>query len=84
MPPARYNLDVERRLDHYRTMARIRAFEDTAARAQAEGYVGGAVHRSIGQEAVASGVCVTLVAKPLEALLRVTQEAILEAVAELA
>ncbi len=84
MAPARYNLDVDRRLDHYRTMARIRAFEDTVARTQAEGYVGGAVHRSISQEAVASGVCVTLVAKPLEDLLRVTPEAILEAVAELA
>ncbi len=78
MAPARYNLDVERRLDHCRTMARIRAFEDTAARAQSEGYVGGALHRSIGQEAVASRVCVTLVAKPLEVLLRVTPEAVAE------
>ena len=57
---ARPNFDVERLLAHYRTMARIRAFEEAAERAHLEGHVKGAVHLSIGQEAVASGVCIHL------------------------
>jgi len=57
---ARANIDVERLLAHYRAMARIRAFEEAAERAHQEGHVKGAVHLSIGQEAVASGVCVHL------------------------
>ncbi len=54
------NIDSDRLLAHYRAMCRIRAFEEAAAEAQAEGHVGGAVHQSIGQEAVASGICVHL------------------------
>jgi acetoin:2,6-dichlorophenolindophenol oxidoreductase subunit alpha len=57
---ARANFDAERLLAHYRTMARIRAFEEAAERAHQEGHVKGAVHLSIGQEAVASGVCIHL------------------------
>jgi acetoin:2,6-dichlorophenolindophenol oxidoreductase subunit alpha len=57
---ARSNFDVERLLTHYRTMARIRAFEEAAERAHQEGHVKGAVHLSIGQEAIASGVCIHL------------------------
>ncbi|MDP6707995.1 MAG: thiamine pyrophosphate-dependent dehydrogenase E1 component subunit alpha [Alphaproteobacteria bacterium] len=41
-------------------MCRIRAFEEAAERAQKAGHVGGAVHQSIGQEAVAVGVCANL------------------------
>src|SRR5207244_7786979 len=57
---ARANFDVERLRAHYRTMARIRAFEEAAERAHQDGHVKGAVHLSIGQEAVASGVCMHL------------------------
>ena len=54
---ARRNLDTERFLAHYVTMRRIRAFERAALRAAREGLATGAIHVSIGQEAVASGVC---------------------------
>ena len=60
MNARQHNLDAERLLQHYRTMWRIRAFEEAAERAQREGHVGGAVHQSIGQEAVAVGVCANL------------------------
>ncbi|TVR11705.1 MAG: thiamine pyrophosphate-dependent dehydrogenase E1 component subunit alpha [Salinarimonadaceae bacterium] len=42
------------------TMWRIRAFEELAVRAQKEGLALGAIHPSIGQEAVAAGVCLNL------------------------
>ena len=54
---ARRNLDTERFFAHYATMQRIRAFEHNALRAAREGLATGAIHASIGQEAVASGVC---------------------------
>ncbi|MCC7272048.1 MAG: thiamine pyrophosphate-dependent dehydrogenase E1 component subunit alpha [Alphaproteobacteria bacterium] len=57
---ARANLDRARILGHYRTMTRIRAFEEAAEQALKDGHVKGAVHLSIGQEAVASGVCANL------------------------
>jgi pyruvate dehydrogenase E1 component alpha subunit len=41
----------------YAAMARIRAFENQADASQRAGHVKGAVHLSIGQEAVAVGVC---------------------------
>ncbi|MDP6345482.1 MAG: thiamine pyrophosphate-dependent dehydrogenase E1 component subunit alpha [Alphaproteobacteria bacterium] len=41
-------------------MRRIRAFEEAAEAASLDGRVGGAVHLSIGQEAVAAGVCANL------------------------
>lgn len=44
----------------YRTMARIRAFEEATDAAVKEGLVKGAAHLSIGQEAVAAGVCINL------------------------
>src|ERR1700755_642553 len=44
----------------YRTMARIRAFEETALEAHKAGEIPGPLHVSIGQEAVAAGVCVNL------------------------
>lgn len=47
----------QRVLAHYATMCRIRAFEEAAERAASEGLITGAAHLSIGQEAVAAGVC---------------------------
>ncbi|HET6501402.1 MAG TPA: thiamine pyrophosphate-dependent dehydrogenase E1 component subunit alpha [Amycolatopsis sp.] len=44
----------------YRTMSLIRHFETTAARLLASGELNGFLHLSIGQEAVAAGVCETL------------------------
>ena len=51
---------IRRLTAHHRTMLRIRAFEETAEAAAREGLVKGAIHLSIGQEAVASGVCANL------------------------
>jgi pyruvate dehydrogenase E1 component alpha subunit len=64
-------LDAERALALYRTMARIRAFEDAAEQASLGGVaafgaslatakVRGPLHLSTGQEAVAAGVCAHL------------------------
>ncbi len=47
-------------LDLYRTMATIRAFEERIAREFRTGEIPGFVHLSIGQEAVAAGVCAHL------------------------
>ncbi|WP_320669106.1 thiamine pyrophosphate-dependent dehydrogenase E1 component subunit alpha [Patulibacter defluvii] len=49
--------DHERRLDDLRTMVRIRAFEERVSRHFREGLIPGFVHVSIGQEAIAAGVC---------------------------
>jgi len=57
--PAR-NLDVARLSAHHRLMWRIRAFEQQALQALADKLVLGAIHPSIGQEAVAAGVCSNL------------------------
>ncbi|WP_372421677.1 thiamine pyrophosphate-dependent dehydrogenase E1 component subunit alpha [Salinarimonas chemoclinalis] len=54
------NLDSERLVAHLDTMWRIRAFEEAALRGLAEGLVRGAIHPSIGQEAVAAAVCLNL------------------------
>ena len=54
------NLDVARLFNSYRTMLRIRAFEEAAVRGLDEKLVLGAIHPSIGQEAVAVGVCANL------------------------
>ena len=51
------NIDVERFLEHHKLMHRIRAFEMAALKANAEKLVLGAIHLSIGQEAIAVGVC---------------------------
>ncbi|MGO8916113.1 MAG: thiamine pyrophosphate-dependent dehydrogenase E1 component subunit alpha [Stellaceae bacterium] len=58
--PPRANLDAERLLAHYRMMSRIRAFEEAAEAALKAGEVKGAIHLSIGQEAIAAGVCANL------------------------
>jgi len=56
-PGSRSNLDLPRLLQAYRLMQRIRIFEELAIRAEKEGLALGAIHPSIGQEAVAAGVC---------------------------
>ena len=50
-------LGAEEALDLYRTMVRIRQFETTAGKLFAAGQLPGFIHLSIGQEAVAAGVC---------------------------
>jgi pyruvate dehydrogenase E1 component alpha subunit len=52
--------NTRRWLDLFRTMVRIRAFEETALAAHAAGQMPGPLHVSIGQEAVAAGVCLNL------------------------
>jgi len=47
-------------LARFRTMARIRAFEERVGRHFREGNIHGFVHTSIGQEAVAAGACAPL------------------------
>ena len=61
-PQVSANVDRQRLLVHYRNMCRVRAFEETALEALEEGLVPGPLHPSIGQEAVASGVCANLAA----------------------
>ncbi len=51
------NLDAARLLGLYRDMLRIRAFEEAALKGLEQKLVLGAIHPSIGQEAVAVGVC---------------------------
>ncbi len=59
-PQVPANVNKPRLLEHYRSMCRVRAFEETALEALEEGLVPGPIHSSIGQEAVASGVCSNL------------------------
>ncbi|MCL4767476.1 MAG: thiamine pyrophosphate-dependent dehydrogenase E1 component subunit alpha [Hyphomicrobiaceae bacterium] len=54
------NIDVDRLRAHHRMMLRIRAFEEEALRGLDEKVVLGAIHPSIGQEAVAAGICANL------------------------
>lgn len=54
--PDRRNLDLPRLRAHHRLMHRIRALEEAALRGLKSGLVLGAIHPSIGQEAVAAGV----------------------------
>jgi TPP-dependent pyruvate/acetoin dehydrogenase alpha subunit len=56
----RRNFDRGRVLGLYRTMVRIRAFEEAGLAAQKRGLVLGAIHPSIGQEGVAAGLCAQL------------------------
>ncbi len=57
---ARRNVDLARLADQHRLMLRIRAFEEAALAAAADGLVTGAIHPCIGQEAVAVGICANL------------------------
>lgn len=54
------NFDRPRYEWHLQQMLRVRAFEQAALQALKEGLVHGAIHPSIGQEAIASGVCANL------------------------
>ena len=54
------NLDTERFLPILSLMWKIRSFEELAIESQREGLVLGAIHPSIGQEAVAAGICPNL------------------------
>jgi TPP-dependent pyruvate/acetoin dehydrogenase alpha subunit len=56
---------ADRLTDLYRTMCRIRAFEEAAERAFERKLMLGALHLSIGQEAVAAGVCANLATSDL-------------------
>ena len=53
----RQNVDLARLKTQHHAMLRIRAFEEAALAAARDGLVKGAIHPSIGQEAVAVGVC---------------------------
>jgi len=57
---ARNAVHLDRLIALHRTMSRIRAFEEAAERGQKDGLVKGAIHLSIGQEALAAGVCMNL------------------------
>lgn len=59
-PSGRNDEHVARLTELYRTMTRIRAFEEAAETGAREGLVKGAVHLSVGQEAVAAGICLNL------------------------
>ena len=50
-------IEKEKLIDTYRTMVRIRAFEEKIAEDFAAGKIPGFVHLSAGQEANATGVC---------------------------
>lgn len=58
--PGLQTLAQEKLLQMYRTMWRIRAFEEAADALYVKGLVCGSIHTSIGQEAVATGVCTAL------------------------
>ncbi|MGE0170422.1 thiamine pyrophosphate-dependent dehydrogenase E1 component subunit alpha [Nocardioides sp.] len=57
---AMVELSREHQLHLFEVMHRIRAFENSGARALAQGLLSGTLHLSVGQEAVAAGVCDTL------------------------
>lgn len=58
--PAAAGGNTRRLVDLYGTMLRIRAFEETALAAHKAGEIPGPLHVSIGQEAVAAGICASL------------------------
>jgi TPP-dependent pyruvate/acetoin dehydrogenase alpha subunit len=63
--PIRANVDVARLRAQHLLMHRIRALEEVALRALADKLVLGAIHPSIGQEAVAAGVIAQLTKRDL-------------------
>lgn len=54
------DLSIETLKQFYRTMCTIRRFEEAAGELYQKGLVKGGIHASIGQEAVATGVCAAL------------------------
>ena len=57
LAPVNANLTPEARIELYRTMVRIRRFEERSLRAYQAKKIGGFLHLYIGQEAVAVGCC---------------------------
>lgn len=57
---ARTNVDVDRLTRLHGTMLRVRASEAALAKLFADGEIPGFIHLSLGQEAVAAGVCAAL------------------------
>ena len=57
LAPINANLSKEARINLYRTMVRIRRFEERSLRAYQAKKIGGFLHLYIGQEAVAVGCC---------------------------
>jgi pyruvate dehydrogenase E1 component alpha subunit len=55
--PINVKLTAEQRIDLYRTLVRIRRFEERSLRAYQAGKIGGFLHLYIGQEAIAVGCC---------------------------
>ena len=55
-------LPAEKWIDLYTIMVRIRQFEDRLLPLQQQGTIKGTAHPSVGQEAVAAGVCGVLCA----------------------
>ena len=55
--PINARLTKAERIELYRTMVRIRRFEERCLRAYQQGRIGGFLHLYIGQEAVAAGCC---------------------------
>ena len=50
----------EKLIDMYRTMVRIRTFEERVVKEYAAGKIGGIVHLYLGEEAIATGACANL------------------------
>jgi pyruvate dehydrogenase E1 component alpha subunit len=55
--PINARLSAEERIDLYRTLVRIRRFEERSLRAYQAKKIGGFLHLYIGQEAIATGCC---------------------------
>ena len=53
-------IEKEKLIDMYRTMVRIRTFEERLSRENAAGHIPGGFHLYSGEEAVATGVCANL------------------------
>ena len=53
-------VEKEKLIEMYRTMVRIRTFEERVQKEFAAGHIGGFVHLYAGEEAVAAGACVNL------------------------
>ena len=54
------DLKNEQLIEMYTTMVKIRSFENRVAELFADGKIPGFVHLYVGEEAVATGVCVNL------------------------
>ena len=53
-------IEKEKKIDIYRIMVRIRAFEERVTEAFTAGNIPGFLHVYIGEEATATGACATL------------------------